>query len=266
MNNSLETIVLHKQKEVAALQAFVSKHADHPITKILRGDSSTPHAASFKQALNDSSIAIIAEIKRKSPSKGSIAPITDPVKLAQTYRAGGANALSILTDSPFFGGHINDLLQVANQMHNESIAILRKDFIIDKIQIAESAASNASAILCIVAVLGNQIQYFLEYARTLNMDVLVEVHDRDELALALDCGAEIIGINNRDLKTFNVDTKRASELIPYIPKQIITVAESGIADPLQVKQYACEGFNAVLIGEALVKSDDPALFIRNCRS
>jgi indole-3-glycerol phosphate synthase len=265
MTNRLEPIQLQKQKEVDALRELVAQDAQHPIMKFLRGENHVTHSTTFKQALNKpGSIAVIAEIKRKSPSKGLIAPIIDPVKLAHTYAAGGADALSILTDTHFFNGHLDDLTQVARQLQTRPLPILRKDFIIDKIQIAEAAAAHAHAVLFIVAVLGQETQVFLEYARSINMDVLIEVHDRDELELALHCGAEIIGINNRDLKTFEVDTKRASELIKHIPDSIVTVAESGILDPQQVHHYYHDGFNAVLIGEALVKSDNPALFIKSC--
>jgi indole-3-glycerol phosphate synthase len=207
---------------------------------------------------------VIAEIKRKSPSKGSLASIKDPVELAKRYVLGGASALSILTDEAFFGGSINDLTQVADALRNQSIPIIRKDFIIDQLQIAEAAVAGASAVLCIVSVLGTQTKALLEFAHSLNLDVLVEIHDQEELKIALESGADIIGINNRNLHTFDVDTNRALQIVASIPDNIIKVAESGITDSLAARQYYQAGFGAVLIGEALVKSNDPAHFITKC--
>lgn len=264
MTNCLESILINKKREVAGLYALLEEDSENPMAKALVGEHETHSLASFKKGLNKTSIAVIAEIKRKSPSKGPIAPIVNPVQLAETYIAAGAGALSVLTDTNFFGGHINDLIEVRKQLSNQTIPILQKDFIVDKIQIAQAAVAHVSAVLCIVAVLGKKLNSYLEYASMLNIDVLVEVHNRDELNMALDCGAEIIGINNRDLKTFQVDINRASELISYIPPNIIKVAESGIIHPSQVQKYYREGFNAVLIGEALVKSHDPAKFIQGC--
>ena len=217
---------------------------------------------SFKTALQTQSLAVIAEIKRRSPSKGNLAAITNPIALAQKYILGGANALSILTDENFFHGHIEDLSTIAHAIKSQPIPIIRKDFIIDKLQIAEAAIAGASAILLIVAAIGKKIQELSAYAHTLNLDVLTEVHNYDELQLALDCGANIIGINNRDLQTFAIDTQRALQLITKIPKNIITVAESGITSAKLAQEYYQAGFNAVLIGEALVTADNPANLIQ----
>lgn len=262
MTNRLDAILLQKQKEVILLKAQLAENNNHPIHDVLNGKCNLVREITFKQALSQGSIAIIAEIKRRSPSKGQISKILDPVKLAEAYKAGGASALSILTDTQFFDGHLDDLIGIRH--HFPEMPILRKDFIVDKIQIAEAKLAKASAVLCIVAVLGKELKFYLDYARALNIQVLVEVHDEDELLIALDSGAEIIGINNRDLKTFEVDTNRASELLAKIPKGIIKVVESGIDSPLLVKRYALEGFDAALIGEALVKSQNPAAFIKAC--
>ncbi len=265
MNNKLESIILQKQREIALLKQLISENKKHPIAQVLAGQLHHESSCLFKNALRSSSLSIIAEIKRKSPSKGMIAPIADPVDLAQHYISGGANALSILTDTVFFGGHIDDLSIVANAIKSESIPILRKDFIINSIQIAEAYVAGASAVLCIVAILGKKIKQLLEFARLINIDVLVEIHNDNELKIALDCGAEIIGVNNRNLKTFDVDTNRALAIIDKIPREIISVAESGITNPALAQQYYQAGFDAVLIGETLVTSEEPRKFIEKCR-
>jgi indole-3-glycerol phosphate synthase len=263
MNNKLDPILLQKKREVADLYQRLEQNANHPIAKILRGESQLHSVSHFKSALKSSSLAVIAEIKRKSPSKGMIAPISNPIHLAQRYISGGANALSILTDTHFFGGHLDDLVQVAESAN--SIPILRKDFIIDKVQIAQAAVAGASAILCIIAAVGYQAKLLIEFAHAIGLDVLVEIHDHAELNIALACGAEMIGVNNRNLNTLEVDTRTAFNLISSIPDAMIKVAESGIHDPVLARQYYQAGFDAVLIGEALVKSTDPEQFMRECR-
>lgn len=265
MKNRLEPILLQKKREVSDLYQRLEHDVNHPIAKVLRGEVKVERVSNFKNVLKSSSLAVIAEIKRKSPSKGMIAPISDPISLAQRYILGGANALSILTDKEFFGGHIDDLVQVSGIARKQSIPILRKDFIIDNVQIAEALVSGASAVLCIIAAVGLKAKSLIEFARSVGLDVLVEIHDHEELKIALDCGADIIGINNRNLNTFEVDTESSSRMITAIPDTIIKVAESGITDPALARQYNQAGFDAVLIGEALVKLADPGKFIRECR-
>ncbi|HEV2614637.1 MAG TPA: indole-3-glycerol-phosphate synthase [Gammaproteobacteria bacterium] len=218
---------------------------------------------SFKQSLQNNYLSIIAEIKRRSPSKGDLAEIIDPTQLAETYIQSGANAISVLTNTPLFCGSLEDLKKVAD--HNTSMSILRKDFITDFAQIDDAIKYGANAVLLIVANLGEKTKVLLEYAKSVNLDALVEVHTEAEVELALNIGSEIIGINNRNLKTFYVDTHRALELKKIIPKDIITVAESGILNSKLARDYYKAGFNAVLIGEALVTSKNPAEFIRACR-
>lgn len=264
MTNKLEAILLQKKREVIDLQQRLTSNTNHPIAQVLRGELQAKHRQSFKTVLRSPTLSVIAEIKRKSPSKGEIAAIPDPIRLAERYILGGANALSILTDKKFFAGDIDDLIQVAEGIENRSIPIIRKDFIIDKVQIAEAAIAGASAVLCIVAVLGQKTKTLLEFARSINIDVLVEIHDQTELAIALDCGAEMIGINNRNLKTFTVDTQHALQIVAKIPDTIIKVVESGITHPALAREYYKAGFDAVLIGEALVKSDHPEHFLREC--
>ena len=265
MTNKLDSILQQSKLKWRRYQ-LLEQNKNHTIVKFLRGELKQD-APSYKNALRTPELAVIAEIKRQSPSKGLIAPIRDPILLAKRYCAGGANALSILTDTHFFGGSLDDLSQTAAALQNQNtpLPILRKDFVIDTVQIAEAAAAGASAVLCIVAVLGRQLPTFLNFARSINMDVLVEVHDTDELHIALESGAEIIGINNRDLRTFTVNTDRSLQLVSHIPAEVIKVAESGITAPALARQYAQAGFDAVLIGEALVTSTEPEQFIRACK-
>jgi len=266
MLDRLKPIIAQKQREVAELYDRIAQNPDgHAVSKILHGEFQINENHAFKRALSSTSLAVIAEIKRKSPSKGNIAPIIDPAELAQRYISGGANALSILTDKLFFDGNIQDIIRTKETIAHSSVPILRKDFIIDKVQVAEAFAAGASAILCIIAVLGSKTKQLLEYAHSLGLDVLVEIHDENELKIALESGAEIIGINNRNLITLTVDPKRSLQIVDKIPDSIIKVAESGITTPAMAQEYHQAGFNAVLIGEALVKSANPEQFIRECR-
>ncbi|MFN7097882.1 MAG: indole-3-glycerol-phosphate synthase, partial [Gammaproteobacteria bacterium] len=217
------------------------------------------------KALHQTELSVIAEIKRKSPSKGELAPINNPLELAAKYVVGGANALSILTDQQFFGGSLNDLVTVVKMLGHDRIPILRKDFIIDEIQIAESVAAGADAILCIVAIHKNNTGTIVSKAKKMGLDVLVEVHDEEELETALCANADIIGINNRNLNTFEINLDTAYRLKKLIPNHVTTVAESGIIEPQQAVKYREAGFNAVLIGEALVTSNQPQTFIRACQ-
>jgi len=262
MHNKLQTILLKKLREVNELHHQLQQNPDHPVAAILQGELLDRQFPSFGKNLQSSGLSVIAEIKRKSPSKGELAAISNPLQLAKRYVSGGANALSILTDREFFNGSLDDLNQVSLNLNN--IPIIRKDFILDQAQIAEAYVAGASAVLLIVAALHEKTAKLLEFAHSLRMDVLVEVHDADELKLALDAGADIIGINNRNLTTFEVDTKCALQLLPFIPDSVIKVAESGITEPALAREYHRAGFDAVLIGEALVKSDDPEQFIREC--
>jgi indole-3-glycerol phosphate synthase len=266
MIDRLTPILQQKQREVANLHQRLQEQRDHPIVQVLVGNLPPKPSIPFKQALKSSSLAVIAEIKRRSPSKGQLAPISDPAHLAERYILGGANALSILTDEVFFNGHIDDLIQVRETPLGQLTPIIRKDFMIDTLQIAEAKVAGASAILCIISVLGEKkTRALLDFASSIDMDVLVEIHTHDELKIALDCGADMIGVNNRDLRTFSVDTQHALNMAGALPDSVIKVAESGITDPFLARQYYEAGFDAVLIGEALVTSSDPEQFIRACR-
>jgi indole-3-glycerol phosphate synthase len=265
MLDRLTPIILEKQKEVEILRKGLDENPAHPIGQILSGQKQDRMIKSFNQALRGKSLSVIAEIKRKSPSKGALADIADPLRLAQQYVAGGASAISILTDQKFFGGSLEDLTNTAKALANTLIPLLRKDFIIDPIQIAEAIFAGADAILCIVAVTGKNTAAILHAAKTMSIDVLVEVHNRAELDIALESGAHIIGVNNRNLSSFEINTQTAFELLPHMPEQCVRVAESGIVDPQLARNYYQAGFNAVLIGETLVKSTNPEGFIRECR-
>ena len=204
--------------------------------------------------------ALIAELKRKSPSKGMLRERFDPVSLAQTLEAAGAAALSILTDEPHFGGHLT-FLRDARQF--TSLPVLRKDFLLDPYQIYESAHHQADAILLIVRVLTpSSLGMCLQAAEGLGLEALVEVHEEEELAVALRAGARIIGINHRDLSTFRIDTSLTERLVRRIPAGTLIVAESGLQTAEDVRRMRDLGVHALLIGEALMIAPDPAAKIR----
>jgi indole-3-glycerol phosphate synthase len=255
MHDYLKQIIEHKKTEVA--NTNLSKYGK---IENLRSTKS------FKTALLQSSPAIIAEIKRKSPAKGNLATIADPTALAKKYIAGGATAISVLTDSYAFNGSITDLQQISTALCNTAIVVLRKDFIIDPIQIDETILAGANAILLIVTILQEKTASLLKTAKNRGIDAIVEVHDRDELEYALAIGAEIIGINNRNLTTFAVNSNNAIQLKPFIPDHIVSIAESGIYSPDDAKRYIEAGYHALLIGEALVKAENPQHFIRQIRA
>lgn len=209
----------------------------------------------FRSALTQTAekLAVIAEIKKASPSAGVIAKTFEPVEIAKNYERTGANAISVLTDSKFFQGSLEHLRNIRNAV---SLPLLRKDFIWDRVQIAESAANGADAILLIVAALTqDQLVRLLKGAKELRLDVLVEVHSVDELQRALEAGAEIIGINNRDLATFDVDLAVTEKLCRDVPDEIILVSESGIKTPQDVARLRACGVDAVLVGEALMRGE-----------
>ena len=201
IHDYLKKIIAHKQVEVDQLKAELQNNQQHPIYAYLNDRHLDRKLTSFRKAIS-SPASMIAEIKRKSPSKNQIADIPDPVNLAMTYANAGASAISVLTDAYGFDGSLQDLQAVSDALVEKDIAVLRKDFMIDPVQIAESIVSGADAILLIVAVLKERTAMMLDTARSLNVDALVEVHDKNELDYAVSIGADIIGINNRDLTTF----------------------------------------------------------------
>lgn len=261
MMNKLDTILQHKQHEIRQLRHNMGQD----MADLLAGKTQRIATKNFKEALHGPSLSIIAEIKRKSPSKGHLAKIDDAAHLSTTYINGGANAISVLTDEPFFGGSMDDLIRVTQHLRPDPCPVLRKDFVIDPIQIAQAILAGADAVLCIVAVLGQKTKTLLQAAKDMGIDVLVEVHDRYELDIALNAQAEIIGINNRDLTTLKVNPHHALSLVNDLPHHLVRVAESGILDPTLARTYHQAGFHAVLIGEALVTAQDPGAFMRACR-
>jgi indole-3-glycerol phosphate synthase len=215
---------------------------------------------SFRAALRRPHLAVIAEVKRRSPSAGSIREDLDPADRAALYAAHGAAAISILTDTPYFGGSVQDLRAAAERC---ALPLLRKDFIIDEVQILEARAAGASAILLIVRILtGQRLDQLLRCAEVLGLDALVEVHTEVELATALDAGASVIGVNSRDLDTFVVDVDAAWRLLAEVPIDRIAVAESGLVERQDVARAAEAGADAVLIGTALSAAESPAALLR----
>jgi indole-3-glycerol phosphate synthase len=219
---------------------------------------------SLRAALRRPAVAIIAEVKRRSPSAGSIREDLDPGERAALYAANGAAAISILTDGPFFGGSMHDLRAAAERC---PLPILRKDFILDEIQILEARAAGASAVLLIVRVLERgRLEALLGYATDLGLDALVEVHTAGELAIALESGAAIIGVNSRDLDTFRIDSSSAWKLIAQVPPDRVAVAESGLAGLSDVARVAEAGADAVLIGTALSAAGSPEKLLQELSS
>lgn len=257
MNHFLEKILHNKMLEVQVLKKHMP--CDEHSKKIYNGK--------FKNALlNGPAGRIIAEIKRCSPSKGRLADIPDVAKLAECYAEGGAAAISVLTEQKFFLGSLQDLEIVSHTLHHTACAVLRKDFIIDTTQLIESVQYGADAVLLIACVLKDRLPLFIEAAYNIGLDCLVEVHNETECLYAIASGAQIIGINHRDLDSFQMIEDRALSLLNHIPDNILKVAESGIHTEARAAELCLAGFNAVLIGEALVKAEKPNLFIQQART
>ncbi|MFV9567770.1 indole-3-glycerol phosphate synthase TrpC [Thermoanaerobacter mathranii] len=242
----LDEIVRHKKKEVEEKKRI--KPVEELINEIKGG-----YSGNFKKALQKEGISIIGEIKKASPSKGIIKDEFDPVKVAKVYEKVDIDAISVLTEKEFFKGDDNYIREVKKV---SSKPILRKDFIVDEYQIYESKILGADAVLLIVSVLGDKLRDFYNLSKNVGLDALAEVHDRQQLAIALEAECDIIGINNRDLKTFNVDINITENLIKYIPQSTIIVSESGIKIPEDVRYLASLGVDAVLIGETFMKIID----------
>lgn len=220
----------------------------------------------FAAALADRRAAgarIVAEVKRRSPSKGAIREGADPVAMACAYQAGGAAAISVLTDARYFGGSLDDLEAVRAAV---GLPVLRKDFIIDPYQVAESALAGADAVLLVARALpGGALGRLLAEATGLGLEALVEVHDEAEMAAAVEAGATLIGINNRDLRTFAVDPAVTLRLAPLAPPGAVVVSESGIEGPEDIARLEAAGARAFLVGESLMRADDPAAALRRLR-
>jgi indole-3-glycerol phosphate synthase len=214
----------------------------------------------FRAALAESErLGVISEIKRRSPSKGDLHADLDPAEVARTYERGGASCLSVLTDSPHFGGSVGDL-QVARQAC--SVPVLRKDFTVNALDVVDTRLMGADCVLLIAAALDRvELIEFHQLATDIGLDVLVEIHDEAELELALAADATLIGVNQRDLVTFQVDHERAERMAGVIPDHAVKVAESGVRGGGDARRLEAAGYDAVLVGETLVTSPDPAATI-----
>lgn len=205
-------------------------------------------------------IRVVAEVKKASPSRGVIRPDFDPVALARAYAAAGANAISVLTDAPFFQGDLTHLVAVRGAV---TLPILRKDFHVDPYQFWEARHAGADAVLLIAAALSSQqLQDLMGLGHDMGLAALVEVHTRSELDMALASGAAVVGINNRDLRTFEVSLETTFGLLPHVPTATVLVSESGIAEPTQVARLAAAGVDAMLVGEGLLRHPDAGEALR----
>jgi indole-3-glycerol phosphate synthase len=249
----LARIVSRKREELCA--------ANIPAAELRQlAESRRSDRRDFAAALRAKRPAIISEIKKASPSRGVLVEDFRPVELAKQYERGGAAALSVLTDHDFFQGSLADLWAARAA---SSLPVIRKDFTISEFQVLEAAAYGADAILLIVAILDKaQLHAYRELAAEFDMAALVEVHDRRELGIAIDSGAEIIGVNNRDLRTFQVSLDTSLRLAPEIPPTVIKVSESGIFTAAHVRRLMDAGYDAFLVGEHLVKSGDAVQALR----
>jgi len=250
----LEDIVRDKRTDLEAVRARVPVAAlrDRPLFHLPRQP--------LRPALEARRRAIIAEVKKASPSRGVICADFDPVRIATTYAANGAAAISVLTEERYFQGHLDDLAAVRAAV---AVPLLRKDFLFDAYQLYEARAYGADAVLLIVAILSDTlVREFLGLADELHLTALVEVHDRPELDRALRSGARLIGINNRDLRTFHTTLATTEALVPAVPSDTCVVAESGIDTVADLVRLERQGVRAFLIGEALMRAADPGARLR----
>ncbi len=246
MHKRLIEIIEVKKQEVTRLKK----------ERLVNYNDGLAQTRDFKRAVSaPGGIGLIAEIKFASPSVGLIREKSDPCTIGLLYEEAGAAAISLLTDRQFFGG---DLDQLPGLKSAVSLPILRKDFIIDEIQVREAFQYGADAVLLIARILSqHQLKDYIDLCRTLGMAALTEVHDRDDLEKAVESGAEIIGINNRDLDSFKVDIGATFELAPLVPDNCVLISESGIENPGHVRSLKGAGIHAVLVGSSLMRSPDP---------
>ena len=247
--NVLEEIIEGVRADLAARQAVTS------LDDLKARARTQPSAKDGVRALRGEGVAVIAEVKRSSPSKGALAAIADPAGLAADYELGGASVISVLTEQRRFGGSLQDLKDVRARV---DIPVLRKDFIVSSYQLWEARAYGADLALLIVAALEQDaLVSLIERAESIGLTPLIEVHDEREIERAVDAGAKIIGVNARDLKTLQVDRDTFTRLAPHVPDSIVKVAESGVRNPHDLIAYANAGADAVLVGESLVTGRDP---------
>lgn len=246
----LERIVEAKEKEVEALR----ERADELQVRARQA----PAPRGFAEALRCADgVAVVAEFKRRSPSAGDLASEADPGRVAAAYEAAGARAVSVLTDEEHFAGSLADLRAARRKTR---LPVLRKDFALDPLQVVEARAAGADAILLIARILSDgRLRELIGCVRDLNMDALVEVHEEEELGRALEAGATCVGVNARDLSTFEVDLSRCERLIRRVPPELVAVAESGVQGPEDVERMGAAGADAVLVGTALMQGEPGAL-------
>jgi indole-3-glycerol phosphate synthase len=246
MQGRLKEILAHKMKEIEDLKRRglpILRNVDMPTIRDFNGAISVPGR-----------IGLIAEIKFASPSEGGIRGKMDPCAIGRIYEDSGAAAISLLTDRRFFGGDLDELPRLKRTV---SLPILRKDFILDEIQINESLLFGADAVLLITRILSKEhLKELLTVCQEVGLTPLTEIHDLQDLEKALDCGAEIIGINNRNLETFEVDFRTTIELAPRVPEKCTLVSESGISDKEDIRRLTGRGIRAVLVGTSIMKSND----------
>jgi indole-3-glycerol phosphate synthase len=254
----LDKILANTVREVA------ERKGSHPLPRIREAAEKAAPARDFVGALHRETVALIAEVKHASPSKGVLIEDFDPVRLGTTYAENGAAAISVLTDARFFQGQLDYLTRVREAV---GVPVLRKDFIVDPYQVYEARAAGADAILLIAAALGNgQLADLHALAHELGLAALVEVHDESEIARAARVGAPLVGVNNRDLKTFSIDLGTTARLAALAPEGVTLVAESGVQSAEDVRRMGALGAHAVLVGEALVKSGELAEAVRDFSS
>lgn len=251
---------------IIAAHRAAAERDERPLDELIAQASAMPAARGFRAALERDSagaLAVISEIKRRSPSKGDLNVGLDPAALAATYESAGASCLSVLTDVDFFGGSVADL-QAARAA--TSLPAIRKDFTVSERDVCDARLMGADCVLLIAAALTrDELVRFHRLAVDIGLDVLVEVHDEPELDVAVEAGANLVGVNQRDLVTFQVDHERAVRVAGVMPTGVVRVAESGVRDTADATSLRAAGYHAILVGETLVTSADPAASLRSLR-
>ena len=248
MSNILDAIVSRKWEEIADARANLSE------VELIKRVVGLPPVRDFAASLRQQGIRIIAEVKKASPSAGIIRPDFDPVAIAKTYEDHGADCISVLTDKPFFQGDLAYLTAIQGAVR---LPVLRKEFILDRYQLLEARVAGADAVLLIAEILpGNRLKELFGEATDIGLHVLVELHDAEELSRVVDCGATLIGINNRDLRTFKTDLNHTVKLLPKVPPGCVVVSESGIKNHGDLSRLEAVGVKAVLVGESLMRAPD----------
>lgn len=255
MPSVLDQIIVGVREDLAGRESRT------PVERLQRQCEGLPAPRDAEALLRRPGLSVIAEVKRSSPSKGSLSPITDPAALARAYAEGGATAISVLTEERRFDGSLADLEAVRAAV---DVPVLRKDFMVTEYQVWEARALGADIILLIVAALTDEeITTLMALAGSLGLTCLVEVHDEAEATRAVDLGATVIGVNNRNLKTLDVDTDTFARIAPLVPETCVRVAESGVRGPAEARLFARAGADAILVGEALVSGGDPVTGVRD---